>query len=385
MELNPKNMSECQRAWVEVDLDALAHNASELKKQMRGNCELMAIVKADAYGHGYEKVALRLQREGVTSFAVATVREGVRLREINITENILILSYTRPDEAWMLHAFSLAQLVSDGAYAKALDNTELPLNIHVAIDSGMHRLGIEPKNFDEIESIFNCKNLTIEGIATHFASCDSPDAADAAFTNLQIGRFFDVVQALKKKGYYVGKIHAQSSYGIVNYPSEHYDYARSGILLYGVQSEDGCTLLSPSLLPVLSLRAVIAQVRWIEANESVGYSRTYTTDKPTKLATVCIGYADGIPRQLSGKGGMCLIGGKKVPIIGRVSMDMVSVDVSEVENVSAGDIATFIGRDKDAEIRCEDVAKAAGTITNDVLSRLGTRLPRVYLEESNFL
>jgi len=370
---------ECKRAWIEVDLDALAHNAEQLSKLLFGSCELMAVVKADAYGHGYQQVSLRLQQEGIRSFAVATLVEGVKLREIGISGDILVLGYTQPKDASFLHDFSLSQLVIDEAYAKMLDDTGYSLKIHVAVDTGMHRLGIEASNFAEIEKLFNFENLSVIGTATHLASPDSLDESGSEFTDLQIERFFEVVKDLKDKGYDAGKLHAQSSYGIVNYPDAKYDYARAGILLYGVKgsySDDIKT--EPSLLPVLSLRAVIAQVRMVEAGESIGYGRSFTTATPMKLAIACIGYADGIPRHISGNGGMCLVNGQKVPIVGRVSMDLITIDVTAVEDVSTGDVVTIIGKDGNMEIRCEDVAAAAGTITNDILSRLGTRLTRIY-------
>jgi len=188
-----------------------------------------------------------------------------------------------------------------------------------------------------------------------------------------------VIKRLKEKSYNVGKIHAQSSYGIYNYPEIQCDYARPGIMLYGVKSQNDTTKVKTELHPVLALKAVIAQVRWIGAGESVSYGRTYTVERPTKIATVSIGYADGIPRQISGNGGNGLVRGQKVPIIGRVCMDMIILDVTGVEQVEAGDIATLIGKDNNEQIRAEDVAEAAGTITNDLLSGLSKRLPRIYI------
>ena len=367
------------RAWVEIDLDALAKNAVDICSKIPAGCELMAVVKADAYGHGAQRVAARLVMEGVKSFAVATIAEAVQLRECVPEGDILVLGCTQPQDAEYLDNYRLSQLVIDGWHAKTLDETGYKLNVHVAIDTGMHRLGMEPSNFDEIESVFKCKNLTVTGIATHLSSPDSLDESDIGFTKSQIDKFFTVVSKLRDKGYNVGKLHAQSSYGVYNYPDICCDYIRPGIMLYGVHSQDDETKVKTDLCPVLSLRAVIAQVRWIDAGESVSYSRLYTAVKPTKLATVCIGYADGIPRQMSNNGGMCIVRGRKAPIIGRICMDLLMLDVTDIEYVEAGDVATFIGKDGSEEIRCEQVAAAAGTITNDILCRLGTRLPRVYI------
>ena len=367
------------RAWVEIDLDALAHNLADIRSNIQTSCEVMAVVKANAYGHGVEKVAKRLVKEGVKIFAVATVPEGVQLRKHVLDRDILVMGHAHPEDAGCVHQNDLSLLVVDGIHAKELDDSGFKLRVHIAIDTGMHRLGMEPSHFQEIESIFNCENLIVEGIATHLSSSDSLDDSDISFTNTQMEKFISVVRKLKDKGYNVGKLHTQSSYGIYNYPDIKCDYVRPGIMLYGVQSQNDDTKVKTNLRPVLSLKASIAQVRWIEAGESVSYSRLYTADKPIKIATVSVGYADGLPRQMSGNGGYGLVHGKKVPILGRVCMDMIILDVTEAENAAAGDIATIIGKDGDMEIRCEDVASAANTITNDILCGLGGRLPRLYL------
>jgi serine/alanine racemase len=242
----------------------------------------------------------------------------------------------------------------------------------------MHRLGIDVSSDAEIESVYSCKNLTVEGVATHLASSDSLDAGDVEFTKAQMRRFQAAINILKGKGYDVGRLHTQASYGVCNYPGIKCGYARVGISLYGVMSHDGDTKIKPALRPVMSLRALIAQVRWIGAGEGVSYGRTFTTGKPMKLATVCIGYADGVPRQMSGNGGVCIVRGRKAPIIGLICMDMLMVDVTGIDDVVAGDIATLIGKDGGEEIRCEDVAAASGTISNDIVSRIGGRLPKVY-------
>jgi len=366
------------RAWVEIDLDALSFNAASLRSLLPDGCELMAVVKADAYGHGAEAVARRLEADGVGVFAVATVSEGIRLRESGIAGEILVLGYTHPADAAFLHNRRLSQLVVDGAHARALDECGHKLRVHIALDTGMHRLGIEPSNLEEIKSVFACKNLAVEGLATHTAAADSLDKGDVEFTDLQFRSFLDAADELRGLGYDIGRLHAQPSHGVLNFPEAKFDYARVGIALYGVMTSNDETVIKPSLRPVLALRAIVAQVRRIGTGESVSYGRTYTTDKPIMLATVDIGYADGVPRQMSGGGGMCIVNGQKAPIVGRICMDMLMLDVTGVGPVAAGDIVTLIGRDGDEEVRCEDFAAASGTITNDILSRLGRRLPRLY-------
>ena len=376
-------MMDEKRAWVEVDLDALAHNAAQFRDAAPCECELMAIVKADAYGHGAVRVAKRLQSEGVKSFAVATAGEGIQLRESGLGGDILILNYTHPQYAEYLSAHNLTQLIIDGAYAKALDETGHKINVHLAIDTGMHREGIPAANTEEIESVFTRKNLNVLGVATHLASSDSLSAQDIEFSNLQIEKFFATVDEIKSRGHEPGKLHIQASYGLLNYPELRCDYSRIGIGLYGVMSHFEATKTQLDLKPVLALKATVAQVRRIDAGESVSYSRTFTADKPMKIATVCIGYADGVPRQLSGNNAECIVNGSRVPIVGRICMDLLMIDVSGIDSIEAGDVATLIGRDGDEEIRCEEVASKAGTITNEILCRLGGRLPRLYTSRSS--
>ena len=368
------------RAWAEIDLDALDHNATHLRAQLHKGCQLMAVVKANAYGHGSVKVAQRLSASGIDAFVVATVDEGVQLRESGLGGEILVVGYTHPSQAGILNEYRLAQLIVDGAYAAALDKSGYKLHVHIAVDTGMHRLGIRPDNTAEIESVFMCRNLIVDGISSDMAASDSLDADDVAYTQMQTDKFFRVVDAIKSIGHSTGKLHFQSSYGIYNYPGITCDYARIGIALYGVMSHDANMRIKPQLKPVLSLRARIAEIKSINKGDSVSYGRGFTASKQMKIATVCIGYADGVPRQLTGNGGVCIIDGKKVPIIGRICMDMLMVDVTEIDSIAQGSIATIIGKDGREIIRCEDVAKGCGTISNDILSRLGGRLPRIYVE-----
>jgi serine/alanine racemase len=371
--------SETGRAWVEIDLDAVAHNARGLGALLPEGCKLMAVVKADGYGHGARHIAGRLHREGVDAFAVATAAEGADLREVIQDGEILVLGYTHPGDAATLSGFKLSQTVVDMAHAKALDAAGHKLGVHIMVDTGMHRLGIDHSDLAALEGVFACKNLTVKGVATHFATSDGTDDSDVEFTILQAERFFGVVRALRGKGYDVGKLHAQASYGLLNYPDMKCDYARAGIALYGVLSDNTPVVTMPALRPVLSLKARVARVQRIGAGESVSYGRTFTAFEPVTVATICVGYGDGVPRQLSGNGGEAIVRGRRVPLVGRVCMDMVIADVSSVPGVEPGDVATLIGRDGAEELRCEDLAERSGTITNDILGGLGKRMPRIYL------
>jgi len=366
------------RAWIEIDMSALRHNVGALKPRLAPGCEIMAVLKADAYGHGAAEISAQLRKEGVNTFAVVTVGEAIQLRESGLDGEILVMGCTSPQDAGLLEEYNLKQIVADGEHAKSLDETGCKLAIHIAIDTGMHRLGVEPDNMAEIESIFARENLKVEGLATHLAAPDSLDEDDIEFTHVQCDKFMDTVNALKSKGYDVGKLHMQSSYAVLNYPELKCDFVRTGISLYGAL-HNGSTAKNPGLRPVLSLRARVAQVRWIKPGESVSYGRTFSTTRPMKIATVSIGYADGVPRQLSGTGAQALIHSQRALIVGRICMDMLMLDVTHIDNVGPHDIVTFIGRDVADEIRCEEFAHRAGTITHDVLCRLGQRLPKVYV------
>jgi len=368
------------RAWIEVNLCELDHNLADIRSHIAEGCEIIAVVKADAYGHGMTPVALRLNEKGVNFFAVACLTEAIELREVLPNANILILGYTSHKYAKYLSDNNLIQSVFELEHAQALNDSGYKLRIHIAIDSGMRRYGFDYAKLSVIENVFKCENLKIEATATHFSVADSLEKSDIEFTIKQMNRFDEAVAALKERGCDVGKLHAQSSYAIYNHPEMKYDYVRPGIMLYGVQSISDETEIRTNLNPLLSVKAVISQVRWIEAGESVSYGRLYTADKPMKLASVAIGYADGIPRQMTGNGGMCIVNGCKVPIVGRICMDSLMIDATNIDDIKTGDTATLIGRDGDEVIHSEDVAAICGTITNDILSRFSKRLPKIFTE-----
>ncbi len=367
------------RAWAEIDLDKLKHNVNQLRHLLPDECRLMAVVKSNAYGHGDIKISRVLNRTGVFDFAIATLSEGIELRNNRIKGDILILGYTHPDEAALLVRYDLTQTVVDYEYAEILDSTGLKIKVHIKIDTGMHRLGETNDALSNLDRTYNCKNLIVNGTFTHLSTADSMEPSNISFTKEQIRKFYDTLDYLKSNNRNPSNIHIQSSYGILNYPELDCDYARVGIALYGVLSKDNeTTKVRADLKPVLSLKARVVLTKEIKQGESVGYGRNFTAIRNTKIAVLCIGYADGIPRSLSCKKGYVLIKGKKAPIVGNICMDQLTVDVSDIPGVQQGDIATIIGRDGNEEITAESVASMAGTITNELLSRLGNRIERVY-------
>lgn len=370
------------RAWAEINLNHLRHNAKVLKKLLPPKCEVMAVVKANAYGHGDAVVAKELNLIGISAFAVAAIREGVHLRRQGITGEILILGYTSPEEFADLVRYDLTQTVVDCEYGKLLDQYGRKIKVHVKIDTGMHRLGEDYQNVRGIAGMFACKNLSVEGIFTHLGMADDSSPAGMNFSRFQIDNFYGVLAQLRDWGYDLPNVHIQSSYGVLNFPELQCDYARIGIALYGVLSTaEDQTKLSVDLRPVLSLKARVALTKEIGAGETVGYGCRFTAPYDMTIAVVSIGYADGFPRCLSCGGGYVLVKGKKAPVIGRICMDQLMIDCSGIPDVRQNDIVTLIGEDGTERITAEQVAKQAGTITNELCSRLGNRLERVYVSD----
>lgn len=342
------------------------------------NCKLMPAVKANAYGHGASLVAKELNRLGVYAFCVATVSEGIMLRKAGVCGEILILGYTHPEDFHRLRKYHLSQTVIDYAYALELKRYGRKMHVHVGIDTGMHRLGERCENMEQICQIFEIDNLIIDGIMTHLSADEKASGREKEFTDHQAAEFYHVISELEKRGISCPPIHMQASYGILNYPELAGDYARVGIALYGVLSTLSDTLLwKESLSPVLSLKTRVALVKEIFAGESAGYGLEFTAEYTMRIAVLTIGYADGLPRSLSNGRGAVLIHGKKASIIGNICMDQTLVDISDIADVQAGDTAIVIGRSGMQEITVCDLADRAGTITNEILSRLGQRPVRI--------
>ncbi|MDE7183228.1 MAG: serine racemase VanT catalytic subunit, partial [Lachnospiraceae bacterium] len=370
------------RAYIEINLDNLTHNVQVLCEAMPPECALMAVVKAQAYGHGMYEIATHLDRIGVRAFAAATVDEGIMLRRFGIRGEILILGYTQPERARELRKYDLSQTLVDYDYACRLNAQGVHIKAHIKLDTGMHRLGFwvpmdssAGKEVQKLSRVFAMKNLMLNGIFTHLCVADSLDGNDVLFTRQQIARFYKILNRLKKQGIHIPKIHIQSSYGLLNYPELKCDYVRVGISLYGVLSTpDAQTKLHLDLRPVLSLKAQIVLVRNIKAGERVGYGRAFVADRDSRIAIVSIGYADGFSRILSGKGQNVLIDGQPAPIVGRICMDQLAVDVTKLSDVCVGMIVTLIGRDGNEEITAPAVAEQTDSITNELLSRIGMRV-----------
>lgn len=368
------------RAWVEINMSNLRHNVHVLQNALPAGCEIMAVVKANAYGHGASEISTYLNRIGVDAFAVATIDEGIQLRKKRIRGEILVLGYTSPLRSSELFHYRLSQTVVDAEHARGLNRFGKPIQVHIKVDTGMNRLGESYEHVPEVTSIFDCKNLKVTGIFTHLGASDSLEKADAAFTNQQIQSFYELLDKLRSANIQLPAIHIQSSYGVLNYPELHCNYARIGIALYGVLSTPGAqTKLSLDLKPVLALKSKVVLIRTVKSGESIGYGRELILQKETKIAVISVGYADGYPRCLSTGKCQVLIKGHRAPIIGRICMDQLMVDVTELSDITKGDIVTLIGKDGHDEIKAEQAAANAETITNELLSRLSYRLERYFI------
>ena len=369
------------RAWIELDREALRHNAAYLSSLLPPGCALMPAVKANAYGHGSVLVARELNALGVDAFCVASAAEGVELRENGIQGDILILGYTHPACLPLLEQYRLTQTVVDCAYALELERYGKPLEVQVKLDTGMHRLEERCGHLRELQAIFAIPNLRVTGVYTHLCADETDTPAGRSFTLAQGRAFHDTVARLRARGCVIPKAHILASDGLLRYPELGGSYARVGIALYGtLGTRADLEKYGACLRPVLSLKARIAAVKDVFQGEGAGYALQFRAERSGRLAVAAIGYGDGLPGALGCGAGAALVNGVRVPIAGRVCMDQVLLNVTGVPRVSPGDTAVFIGRDGGEEITAIDIAEQAGTVTNEILSRLGARLERILVE-----
>lgn len=371
--------SSTHRAWAEINLNHLKHNLLELKQVLPSHYAIMAVVKANAYGHGSVQAAQFLNRIGVTQFAVAEIDEGILLRKHRVNGDILILGYTSPDRIHDLTRYNLTQTIIDADYGQVLDACGFNLNVHVKIDTGMNRIGEPYQNISRIMSCYQYKHLQVTGTFSHLSVSDGLEPDQISYTKMQVDNFNNVIHRIKEAGLNPGAVHIQSSYGILNYPALEYDLARPGIALYGLLSNDSDQIRAQvKLRPVLSLHATAAQVKDIPAHCPIGYGHHFIPSRDIRIAIISIGYADGIPKAYADNGGYVLIRGQRAAIKGSICMDQLIADVSNIGGVQPGDKVTIIGQDGEECITAGQIAKRCGTVTNEILSRIGSRVERVY-------
>ncbi|MEA3076733.1 MAG: alanine racemase [Actinomycetota bacterium] len=361
-------------AWAVVDLVAVRANVGLLRDAAPG-AALCAVVKADGYGHGAVAVARAALDAGATELAVALVEEGVALREAGVDAPVLLLSEMPVDAAGEVVARGLTPTVYSAEGVDALERVGRPVAVQLKVDTGMHRVGA---SYDEglalAKRIAGSPTLRLDAVWTHFAVADEPAQRD--YTDAQVDRFDEFCRALRDAGIEGFRRHASNSAGLL-YTAAHYDVVRAGIAMYGY-SPDPSWPEAATLRPALSLVASVSYVKTLDAGERVSYGLRYALPARSVIATVPLGYADGVPRRLSGTGASVLIGGRHCPIAGTITMDQLMVDCGPDSPVAVGDEVVLLGRQGDAVITADDWAERTGTISYEILCGIGPRVPRVY-------
>lgn len=367
--------------WLEIDLSALAANISELRRRIGPNRLLYAVVKANAYGHGASLVAPAALEAGADRLAVAAVNEAIALREAGVRAPILLLGYTPPGLTETLLEYDLAVSIYDAGaafdFAQGAARYGRPLTAHLKVDTGMHRLGIDPEEAPDLAALLASNpNLRFEGIYTHFSTADEEDKT---YSLEQLRRFNALLERLARDGTRPPIAHAANSAAVLDLPQAHLDAVRCGILLYGLSPSEEVPAPAP-MLPVLTWKARIAQVRNLDAGEPISYGNAWRAPGPRTVAVVPVGYADGFPRSPR-TWKTVLVGGRELPVIGRICMDHFFVDVTELVasglSVSRDDEVVLIGDQQGLSLLTEDAASRLKTNNYEVASRLMERLPRI--------
>ncbi len=374
-----------KRSWAEIDLDNALYNWENIKSLSNGR-KIMPVVKADAYGHGADILAELYESNGAEGFAVSNIDEAIKLRKHGITKSILVLGFTPVDYINQLYAFNITQAVYCKEYAESLSNAasknNYEIKIHIKVDTGMCRIGFNCRNNDNlrIDEILYClslPSLNAEGIFTHFSSADSNETTDIEYSDKQYSLFTKTVMALKEKGYDFKFIHCSNSAASTLRNPDEGNLIRPGIILYGVAPSNGLDVkFKPK--PVMNVKSTVSMIKKIEAGQSISYGRTFVSTKEMVLATVSIGYADGYPRNMSNKGHV-IINGKFAPIIGRVCMDQMTVDISDIEGVEIGTQVTVIGYENGLSVTFDEIAAENNTIAYEIMCNISVRMPRIYI------
>ncbi|HUQ63272.1 MAG TPA: alanine racemase [Acidimicrobiales bacterium] len=376
-----RQLSDCRPVWVEVDLGAVRHNVTTLLARA-APAALCAVVKADGYGHGALAVAEVALEAGATSLAVALVEEGADLREAGVTAPILLLSEApleaMPDVVRLQLTPTIYTLAGLEGAAKAVASSgsaAVPLSVHVKVDTGMHRVGADPEEAVHLAmAVADAPELDLEGLWTHFAVADDPDDP---FTGLQTARFLSVVSELRGHNIHPRYLHASNSAATIAHPSARHDLVRCGIAVYGVAPS--LALDISDLRPAMTLRARVSLVKDVAAGEGLSYGLRHRVTNSTVVATVPIGYADGVPWQLGVTGADVLIGGRRYPLVGSVTMDQILVDCGRDSDIRTGDDVVLLGRQGNDQILAWDWAERASTIAYDVVCGISARVPRRYV------
>lgn len=362
--------------WAEINLGNLAHNFMQIKKLLAPKVKVMVCIKADAYGHGLIPVARKLVSSGADSLGVASIDEGIKLRQAKINSPILILGLILKKDIMPVFKYRLTPTVCDEDLSSVLNNKarilKIPINVHIKVDTGMGRIGVLTQDALElVKKIKQMQFINIEGIFTHFAFADM----NKAFTLYQINLFNQLISKLNKQGIRIPLIHAANSMGVIGYKNSHFNMVRPGLVIYGLYPKTG---LKISLKPVLSLKTRIIFFKKVPAGYGISYGHKYITKRDTAIVTLPIGYGDGYPRNLSNLAPV-LIKGRRFKISGRVCMDQIMVDIKDLP-IRIGDEVVLIGLQGRNKITAEELARLSGTIPYEIVCGLGSRIPRVYID-----
>ena len=377
-------MEKNNRVKAVISLDAVEQNFREMRKNIAEDTKMIAVVKADAYGHGAVPIAHLIEDyDYIWGFAAATAEEAVHLRQAGITKPILILGIVFDEYFPELVQYDIRPAVCEYDEAKKLSDEAVLQNktvhIHIALDTGMTRIGYAdiPESVEEIKKIAELPNLEIEGMFTHFARADEYDRSPAM---VQLERSQDFSKRVEEAGVDIPLHHCSNSAGIIRVPEANLSIVRAGITIYGIYPSSEVERDIVKLAPVMELKSHITYVKDVPAGAAISYGGTYVADKKRRVATIPVGYADGYPRQLSNKGWV-LIHGKKAPILGRVCMDQFMADVTEIDNVKKGDEVTLLGRDGDEFISIEEMGDLCGRFSYEFACDISPRVPRVYIKD----
>ena len=374
-----------KRVWAEIDLDNLIHNFETVKKQVKCDTKVCCVVKANAYGHNAPKVAKTLESVGADWFAVSNIEEAVELRNYGVRSSILILGYTPPECAELISRNDITQCVFSSDYAKALsacaEKVDCAVSVHIKIDTGMRRIGFvygtDDSFIEDLEAVFKLPNITVDGIFTHFSNA-SAGKENRAFTDTQYSRFIDTVNRLEQRGYNCKLKHCSNSAAIFDYPEYQLDMVRAGVALYGLTPFDSYSISAKDLLPVMTLKTVISNIKRISCGDVVGYGCDFCADREMTVATVPLGYADGFWRANSTHGSL-IVNGKEAPIIGRVSMDQLMLDITDIDDVHIGNEVTVFG-DNECIVTVGKISELCDTINYEIICAVANRVSRVFIK-----
>jgi alanine racemase len=368
-------------AWIQINLDNLKKNIKNIKEIIDDGTEIMGVIKADGYGHGAVKIAEVLRQENIKWFAVSMVEEALKLRENGFEENILILGYTSEDDFCKLIKYNLTPTIYEFSQAKYLNELAFKhgcvKSIHIKIDTGMGRLGYSSleKAVEEIIEISKLSNIKIEGIFSHLAAADE---IHNDYTKKQFDYFTKLLNKLEKEKITIPIKHIANSAAVINFPEMHLNLIRPGIILYGIYPDYEMAVNTKiNLYPVMEVKAKLIHVKEVAAGTQISYGCTFSTEKKSIIGTVPLGYADGVFRQLSNNGEV-LVKGKRCSIVGRVCMDQFMIDLTEVPSAGVGDEVVLIGKQGDEYISVDETAQRVDTISYEIVSRMGKRIPRIY-------